>query len=76
MKIQRKWLLVVVLIVAAVAALALGLPASPLLLIGVSLLCPAAMFLGMKGMQHDCAHTGNCGPDSKLEDKTDLTKAA
>lgn len=56
MTTQRKWLLVVGVIAAATVALALGVSPSTLLLFGAILLCPAAMFFGMGGMQQGCRH--------------------
>jgi hypothetical protein len=57
---QMKWLIGGSLILIIVAALALNVPASTLLLVGISLLCPATMFFGMRGMQQGsdrCCHT-------------------
>lgn len=46
-------------VVAASAALALGASLSTLLLVGLCLLCPAAMFFGMhsSGSGHSCGHS-------------------
>ena len=48
---MTKWKLVSVagLLIAVGVALAVGVSLSTLLLVGVSLLCPAAMFFGMHG---------------------------
>jgi hypothetical protein len=59
MKSKRKWLFVGGAVVAIVTALALGVPASTLLLFGAALLCPAVMLFGMRGMgDHQCGHSG------------------
>ena len=56
----NKWKLLSVagLLIAASVALALGVSLSTLLLVGVSLLCPAAMFFGMHG-------SGTCDHNQK-----------
>lgn len=61
---RGKWLLVIGLVAAALAALALGASPGTLLLVGVALLCPAAMYFGMSGMG---AHGGGCGHSAKCE---------
>ncbi len=64
---QRKWLMALAAIVVAVVAVAAGVPAGTLLIVGALLLCPAAMYFGMQGMQQGCGHGGsNCdhGKDS------------
>lgn len=61
---KGKWLLVIGVVAAVLAALALGVPPSTLLLVGVALLCPAAMYFGMSGMG---AHGGGCGHSAKCE---------
>ncbi len=59
---QRKWLVALAAIVGAVVAVAAGVPAGTLLIVGALLLCPAAMYFGMQGMQHGggCGGNGNC----------------
>ena len=48
-------------VVAAFAAgLALEVPLGTLLLVGALLLCPAAMYFGMMGMQQGCGHGAQC----------------
>jgi hypothetical protein len=59
MSVQRKLLLVVAVVVAAAAALAAGVSANTLLLVGVALLCPAAMYFGMSG-HGGCGHAARC----------------
>lgn len=67
---QRKWLVALAAIIGAVVAVAAGVPAGTLLIVGALLLCPAAMYFGMQGMQQGgCGHGGggsNCdhGKDS------------
>lgn len=59
MRSKRQLLFVGGAIAAIVAALALGVPAGTLLLFGAALLCPAAMFFGMRWMgEHRCGHGG------------------
>ena len=59
MRSKRKLLFVGGVVVAIVAALALGVPAGTLLIFGAALLCPAVMFFGMRGMgDHQCGHGG------------------
>ena len=59
MKSKRKLLVIGGAVVAIVVALALGVPASTLLLLGAALLCPAVMLFGMRGMgEHQCGHGG------------------
>lgn len=80
---QRKWLLIVCMVAAAAAAIALALGVSPvtLLLVGVSLLCPAMMFFSMIGMQHGgghweaCKHSEAQGAKRKPEER-DFKRAA
>lgn len=66
MKSKRKLLFVGGAVVAIVAAQALGVPASTLLLFGAALLCPAVMLFGMRGMgDHQCGHGGaRCNSDA------------
>jgi len=61
MTVQRKWLLMVGVIVAAAGAWALGVPLNTLFFLGAVLLCPAAMYFGMGGMGQGCGHTEKCG---------------
>jgi hypothetical protein len=62
MKTNRKWLWIGGAAAVVAAALAFGVPVGTLLLIGAVLLCPAAMFFGMRGMsmQQGCGHGGAC----------------
>ena len=46
---QNKWMLIGGVVLAAIIALWLGVPPTSLLLVGVLLLCPAAMYFGMRG---------------------------
>jgi hypothetical protein len=76
----NKWKLLSVagLLIAASVALAVGVSLSTLLLVGVSLLCPAAMFLGMHGSgacHHNQEH-GQAGTDIPEASKTLDTKRA
>ncbi len=48
-----KWLLIVGVVAAVGVALALGVSANTLLIVGAVLLCPAAMYFGMSGMHQD-----------------------
>ncbi len=60
---QRKWIVLLGVIVVAAAALALGVGLGTLLLMmGAVLLCPAAMYFGMQGMgmQQGCGQAGKC----------------
>jgi hypothetical protein len=47
---QRKWLWVVGAVAVAAVALSAGVPLGTVLLVGLLLLCPAAMYFGMGGM--------------------------
>lgn len=60
---QRKWLLTVGVVAAVGVALALGVSANTLLIVGTVLLCPAAMYFGMSGMHQGCGHSGKCSHD-------------
>lgn len=59
---KNKWFLILGVIIAAVAALASGVEFGTLLIVGVLLLCPAAMYFGMQGMgmQQSCGHEKDC----------------
>lgn len=63
MTTQQKWLLIVGVVAAAAVALALGVSPGTLVLVGISLLCPAVMFFGMGGMQHGGGHGGGRKPE-------------
>ncbi len=63
MTTQRKCLIVVGMVAVAAGALAFGVPAGTLLFFGGFLLCPAAMYFGMSGMQGGCGHSGKCNHD-------------
>ena len=60
MTIQRKWLVMIGVIVTAVAAWALGVSLNTLVLLGAVLLCPAAMYFGMSGTGQGCGHSEKC----------------
>ena len=65
MNTKGKLLSIAGLLTAGSVALAVGVSVSTLLLVGVSLLCPAAMFLGMHG-SGGCDHNqerGQAGND-------------
>ena len=47
---QRKWLWVVGAVALAAVGLGAGVPLGTVLLVGLLLLCPAAMYFGMGGM--------------------------
>lgn len=66
-----KWRLfgVAGLLIAASVALAVGVSLSTLLLVGVSLLCPAAMFLGMHG-------TGACHNEERGQTGKDVLETS
>ncbi len=57
---QRKWLLGIGLIAAAVGAVALGVAPGTLLLVCLALLCPLSMYFGMSAMNQGCGHRGKC----------------
>ena len=63
---------------AAAVAWALGVPAGTLLLIGVALLCPAAMFFGMGAAGHThgghCAHGGAATKEAGTEPHPDAPR--
>lgn len=57
------------LVIAGSVALAIGVPLSTLLFVGISLLCPAAMFFGMHnsgacGHQHKRVQNGHAVPET------------
>ncbi len=61
---QKKWLVALAAVVGAVVAVAAGVPVGTLLIVGALLLCPAAMYFGMQGMQQGCGHGGaECNHD-------------
>lgn len=47
---RQKWMLIGGAVVAGVIALSLGVSPSAILWVGLLLLCPAAMYFGMRGM--------------------------
>ncbi|MGQ0572490.1 MAG: hypothetical protein ACT4P5_23525 [Armatimonadota bacterium] len=65
MKLDRKWLLLGCALAGAAAALALGVPLGTLLVVAALLACPAAMFLGMRGMQAGSGGAMACHPESQ-----------
>lgn len=71
MATQRTWLLVGGLVAAAVVALYLGVPPGTLLIVGVVLLCPLAMYFGMGGMhkRQDSEHAGMHANSTVAESK-------
>ncbi len=75
MTTQRKWLIVVGVVAAAAGAQALGVPAGTLLLFGAFLLCPAAMYFGMSGMQGGCRQTGKCNHDENTTQSSTSSEA-
>ncbi len=76
MTVQRKWLLIVGVIVVTAGAWALGVPLNTLFFLGAVLLCPAAMYFGMGAMGQGCGHTEKCdhsnapGGERKVEANT------
>jgi len=50
MTVQKKLLWIVGIVLAVIAARYLGVPWNTLLIVGALLLCPAAMYFGMRGM--------------------------
>ena len=50
MTIGKKLLWIGGIVLAVIVALYLGVPANTLLIVGALLLCPAAMYFGMRGM--------------------------
>ncbi len=69
---QRKWFLIIGLIVAAAGAWALGASPSTLFLLGAVLLCPAAMYFGMSGMGQGCGHSEKCNHSNTQDGERDL----
>ncbi len=57
---QRKLMMIIGVITVAAALFAAGVSLDTLLLAGAMLLCPAAMYFGMSGMQHSSCHGGGC----------------
>lgn len=55
---QNKWCLIGGLVLAAIVAVWLGVPPTTVLLVGLLLLCPAAMYFGMGGMNRGSKHDG------------------
>jgi hypothetical protein len=75
MTLSRKWFWSGAFILAvAAAAIAMGTSVGTLLTVGAFLLCPAAMFFGMRGMGMGpcCGHSESCNhPDAhSAEHKT------
>lgn len=66
MKIDRRWLWGAGALAAAAALLAAGVPLTTLIILAAVLACPAAMFFGMRGMQHGAggmaSHRGSQEP--------------
>lgn len=60
MTTQRKWLMISGLVVAAIAAFVIGVSPGVLLIVGIVLLCPLAMYFGMGGM-HKGQGSGHVG---------------
>lgn len=56
----HKALVVIGVVVAVVAAWAVGVPLNTLIFLGAVLLCPAAMYFGMSGMGQGCGHSEKC----------------
>lgn len=52
MKIDRKWMWAGGALAGAAVLVAAGVPLITVVLLAAVLACPAAMFLGMRGMQH------------------------
>lgn len=63
---------------AASAALALGASFSTLLLVALSLLCPAAMFVGMRstGSGHACSHSAKVSRSDRRDSGPNMQKAS
>ena len=81
MTMQRKLLLIIGVIAAAAALFAAGVSLDTLLLVSVMLLCPAAMYFGMGGMQQGGCHEGNSrhtgdGTTQNHVAESDLKRAA
>jgi hypothetical protein len=57
---QRKWLWIGAASAAVVAALALGVSLGTVLILAAALICPLAMYFGMRGMGmgQGCRHNG------------------
>jgi fatty acid desaturase len=76
---ENRWLLIAGIAAVVAVLLALGLSPNTLLILGAALLCPAAMYLGMVGMQHGCGHSGKCshqkGSDTNKLDYGDRNRA-
>ena len=57
---KNKWLLILGAVAAIAAALAAGVKIDTLLIVGALLLCPAAMYFGMRGMSHGADEKSCC----------------
>lgn len=65
---QNRWMLAGGIVLAGIIGLWLGVPPTTLLLVGVLLLCPAAMYFGMRG--------GNNGSKrDRMEERKDMPDA-
>lgn len=74
MTTQKKLLWVGSIVLAVIVALYLGVPANTLLIVGALLLCPAAMYFGMRGKgQQDQQDRGDTQGRSR---ESELTKHA
>jgi len=71
MTTQRKWLMISGLVVAAIAAFVIGVSPGTLLIVGIVLLCPLAMYFGMGGMhkRQDSEHAGMHANSTVAESK-------
>lgn len=75
MTTQKKLLWIGGIVVAAIVALYLGVPPGTLLIVGALLLCPAAMYFGMRGMgQRDQREVGGTQERSRESEPTQHAK--
>lgn len=58
---KNKWVLVLGVIAAVVAALMAGIEPGTVLIVAALLLCPAAMYFGMRRMSHPSDDRPCCG---------------
>ncbi|HAF24881.1 MAG TPA: hypothetical protein DCK93_18580 [Blastocatellia bacterium] len=65
---QNKWMLAGGIVLAGIIGFWLGVPPTTLLLVGVLLLCPAAMYFGMRGRN-------NGSKRDRMEERKDMPDA-
>lgn len=65
---QNKWMLAGGILLAGIIGFWMGVPPTTLLLVGVLLLCPAAMYFGMRGRNNDSKR-------DRMEERKDMPDA-